>query len=191
MNNIHKHEGYLSKADREALLGQKAVTLWFSGLSASGKSTLAISLERALLSKGFKCVVLDGDNVRFGLNKDLGFSGEDRSENIRRVAELAKLLNNAGLIVISAFISPFIADREIARHIIGDDSFKEIYINASLQTCESRDPKGLYAKARAGQIVEFTGISSPYEPPHHPDLTIDTAQLTIEESVLKLMSCFK
>ena len=191
MNNIHKHEGYLTKTDREAYLGQTAVTIWFSGLSGSGKTTLSIALERALLSDGFKCVVLDGDGVRFGLNKDLGFSSADRSENIRRVAELAKLLNNAGLIVICAFISPFVVDREIAREIIGEDAYKEVFINASLKICESRDPKGLYAKARAGQIADFTGISSPYEVPSDPDLIINTAELDVEESLSKLMSLFR
>lgn len=188
LNNIYIHSENLTQADRQRLLGQKAVTLWLTGLSASGKSTLAYALEHTLLTEGYKCVVLDGDCLRFGLNKDLGFSAEDRAENIRRVSELAKLLNNAGLIVISAFISPYRADRELAREVIGDESFKEVFVNTSLANCEARDPKGLYVKARSGQIAEFTGISSPYEAPVNPVLTLDTALLSIEESLLKLLS---
>ena len=188
LNNIYIHSENLTQADRQRLLGQKAVTLWLTGLSASGKSTLAYALEHTLLTEGNKCVVLDGDCLRFGLNKDLGFSAEDRAENIRRVSELAKLLNNAGLIVISAFISPYRADRKLAREVIGDESFKEVFVNTSLANCEARDPKGLYVKARSGQIAEFTGISSPYEAPVNPVLTLDTALLSIEESLLKLLS---
>ena len=191
INNIHIHQENLTKKERESLLGQKAVTVWLTGLSGSGKSTLAVALEHYLLGNGYKCVVLDGDSVRFGLNKDLGFSSKDRSENIRRVAELAKLLNNAGLIVISAFISPYLTDRKMARQIISDELFKEVFVNTSLDVCEARDPKGLYLKARAGQITEFTGITSPYEAPSQPDLTIDTSLLTIQDSLTKLMSLFK
>lgn len=186
--NIVKHNSPIAPSERATLLGQQPLTLWLTGLSAAGKSTLAYALERALIDAGHACYVLDGDNVRHGLNRDLGFSNEDRSENIRRIAEVAKLMNDAGLIVISAFISPTIADRTIAKNIIGANQFKEIYINTPLATCEARDPKGLYAKARAEKLSNFTGISATYEPPLQPDLTIDTSQTAIEENVNKLIS---
>ncbi|MBA4142214.1 MAG: adenylyl-sulfate kinase [Nitrosospira sp.] len=184
--NVVFHAGYVSREERESLLGQNGVTMWLTGLSAAGKSTLAFALERALVTEGHACYVLDGDNVRHGLNKNLSFSAEDRTENIRRVAEVARLMNDAGLMVITAFISPFIADRQMARQIIGSNQFREIFVSTPLAVCEFRDPKGMYSKARAGQLQEFTGISSPYENPEHPDLTLDTAQTRVEDAVVQL-----
>ena len=179
--------GQVSAGDRARLLEQRPVTIWLTGLSAAGKSTLAFALERQLHGLGRACYVLDGDNVRHGLNRDLGFSPEHRSENIRRIAEVARLMNQAGLIVIAAFISPFRADRSMARTIIGTDNFWEVHVSTSLAVCESRDPKGLYAKARHGQVAEFTGISSPYEVSDSPDLTIDTAQICLKLAVAQLV----
>ena len=167
--NIVWHGGQVTFAERTKLLNQQPLTLWLTGLSASGKSTLAFALERALIDAGRACYVLDGDNVRHGLNRNLGFSVEDRSENIRRIAEVAKLMNDAGLIVITAFISPMIADRNMARAIIGADNFKEVYVSTSLAVCEARDPKGLYAQARAAKLTEFTGVSASYQAPPQPD----------------------
>lgn len=184
--NIVWHQGQVSAAERASLLGQQPQTLWFTGLSASGKSTLAYALERALMDAGRACYVLDGDNVRHGLNRNLGFSAQDRSENIRRIAEVAKLMNAAGLIVVTAFISPMQADRNMARDIIGQ-SFKEIYVNTPLAACEARDPKGLYAQARAGKLAEFTGISAIYEPPLHADFTLDTSSDTRAHNLDKLL----
>lgn len=175
-----------SKIDAEArlrLLHQEPVTVWLTGLSGAGKSTIAFELERQLIESGYVAFVMDGDNVRHGLNRDLGFSHKDRTENIRRIAEVAKLFNEAGLIVITAFISPYRADREAARKIIGDDRFMETYLCTDIQECERRDPKGLYRKVREGGIAEFTGISAPYEAPENPILRIDTGQMTVEESV--------
>lgn len=169
------------------LLGQKPLTLWLTGLSASGKSTLAYALERNLINSGRACYVLDGDNVRHGLNKNLGFSVEDRAENIRRIAEVAKLMNDAGLIVITAYISPMIADRSAAREIIGSERFKEIYVSTPLATCEARDPKGLYAKARAGTIPDFTGVSATYEAPLKPQLIIDTSYDSTIDNLKQLL----
>ncbi len=185
--NIVWHGGQVTFTERAKLLNQQPLTLWLTGLSASGKSTLAFALERALIEAGRACYVLDGDNVRHGLNRNLGFSVEDRSENIRRIAEVANLMNDAGLIVITAFISPMIADRDTARKIIGVNQFKEIYISTPLATCEARDPKGLYAQARAGKLAEFTGISADYEPPIAPDLTIDTSSGSIEDYLKMLL----
>ena len=175
IQNLTRQNGHVSCEERRALLNQKPLTVWLTGLSAAGKSTLAYALERELINSGHACCVLDGDNVRHGLNANLGFSAEDRSENIRRVAEVAKLMNDAGLIVITAFISPYRQDRSMARDIIGEGVFQEIYVSTDLKTCEARDPKGLYKKARAGQVAEFTGVSSPYEPPEKPAVAIDTA----------------
>lgn len=172
IDHIVWHNGHIDTADRQKLLKQKPFTIWLTGLSAAGKSTLAFALERVLIESGHPCYVLDGDNVRHGLNNNLGFSAADRSENIRRVAEVAKLMNDAGLIVITAFISPFRVDREKARTIIGDGVFQEVFVDAGLSACEERDPKGLYQKARAGQIPDFTGVSSPYEDPLNPELII-------------------
>jgi adenylylsulfate kinase len=162
-------------------------TIWLTGLSASGKSTLAYALEHQLVDMGKPCYVLDGDNVRHGLNKDLDFSEASRTENIRRIAEVAKLMNDAGLIVITAFISPLRVDRQMAKDIIGED-FKEVYVSTSIDICESRDPKGLYAKARAGKVKHFTGISAPYEAPETPDLMIDTSQGLLEDQINLLLA---
>ena len=181
--NITRELSYVSQDDRQALLKQKPQTLWFTGLSGSGKSTIAKLLEKTLIDNGKLCFLLDGDNIRHGLNKDLGFSPEDRKENIRRIAEVAKLMNDAGLIVLTAFISPYREDRDMARQIIGDENFREIYVSTPLAACEERDPKGLYKKARAGQIKGFTGIDAPYEPPENPALTIETDTLTPKDCV--------
>jgi len=191
-SNIVWHTSQVTTQDREDLLGQRPKTLWFTGLSASGKSTLAYAVERALINEGRACYVLDGDNVRHGLNKNLGFSVTDRAENIRRIAEVAKLMNDAGLIVLSAFISPFRADREMAKEIVGMQNFVEIYVSTPLDVCETRDPKGLYAKARSGLIKDFTGISANYEVPTKADLNIDTSASSIERSIHNILSysCF-
>lgn len=181
------HGGQVMRVEREALLGQRAVTIWLTGLSASGKSTLAFALERALTDQGRACYVLDGDNVRHGLNKNLGFSAEDRTENIRRIAEVAKLMNDAGLIVISAFISPFRQDRRQAQEVIGAEHFREIFLNTPLAVCEARDPKGMYKMARAGRIADFTGISSPYETPEAPFLTLDTDNVAPNHLVAQVL----
>ena len=181
--NITREISYVSQNDRQALLKQKPQTLWFTGLSGSGKSTIAKLLEKTLIDNGKLCFLLDGDNIRHGLNKDLGFSPEDRKENIRRIAEVAKLMNDAGLIVLTAFISPYREDRDMARQIIGDANFREIYVSTPLASCEERDPKGLYKKARAGLIKGFTGIDAPYEPPENPALTIETDTLTPKDCV--------
>jgi adenylylsulfate kinase len=185
--NIVMHASHVSSAERAALLGQQPRTLWLTGLSASGKSTLAFALEKALTDAGRACYVLDGDNVRHGLNSNLGFSAEDRTENIRRIAEVAKLMNEAGLIVITAFISPMLADRSMAKAIIGEHQFSEIYVSTPLAACEARDPKGLYVKARAGELANFTGISAAYQPPIAPDLSIDTSIASIEDNLKQLM----
>lgn len=186
--NIRWHSGALSTDERENRLHQKPVTLWLTGLSGSGKSTLAFALEYTLHEQGYSAVVLDGDNVRHGLCRDLGFSVKDRAENIRRVAEVARLMNDAGLIVITSFISPFREDRSQARKIIGETRFREIHLSTDLSVCELRDPKGLYKMARAGTLAEFTGISSPYEDPLEPFERIDTARQSLEESVALLIS---
>ena len=175
------HRMDITRERREQLLGQKAAVIWLTGLSGSGKSTLANALEQKLAAKGRHTMLLDGDNVRFGLNKDLGFSKEDRVENIRRIAEMAKLMNDAGLIVLTSFISPYREDRQAARRIIGD-AFIEVYVSTPLEECEKRDVKGLYQAARDGRIAEFTGITSAYEAPRHPEITIDTSRADIEES---------
>jgi bifunctional enzyme CysN/CysC len=161
--------------ERAALLGQRPLTLWLTGLSGAGKSTLAAEVEKRLVGSGRACYMLDGDNLRAGINRDLGFGPEDRRENIRRIAEIARLMNDAGLIAIAAFISPYRADRAMARTIVGPERFAEVYLSAPLEVCERRDPKGLYARARRGEIADFTGISAPYEPPEAPELVLDTA----------------
>ena len=184
--NIVATAGGILRSDRERLLGQKSVTIWLTGLSGSGKSTVAYAIETELASAGHLAYVIDGDNVRHGLNRDLGFSPNDRKENIRRVAEVATLLNDAGVIVISSFISPYEEDRQSAGQIIGD-GFIEVFIDAPIEVCENRDPKGLYKKARAGEISEFTGVSAPYEAPSNPDLHLKTDQMTPEESALKIL----
>ena len=180
-------DGHISPEDRAVLLGQRPVTVWLTGLSGAGKSTLAFALERYLISRGRACFVLDGDNVRHGLNRDLGFSAGHRAENIRRIAEVARLMNHAGLIVISAFISPYREDREMARQIIGENAFIEVYVSTSMATCEQRDTKGLYQRARAGEIANFTGISAPYEPPENPVVSIDTGLSSLDDALAQLI----
>lgn len=177
----------LSRQDKEQLLGQKGVMLWFTGLSGSGKSTVAIALERELQKRGLLCRILDGDNIRTGINANLGFSADDRRENIRRVAEVAKLFVDTGIITIAAFVSPTEDLRNLAQHIIGKDDFKEIFISTPIEECERRDVKGLYARARRGEVKNFTGISAPFEAPQHPALSLDTSKLSLEESVAKLL----
>ena len=185
--NIHLQSLSINKELREKMNGHKGQVLWLTGLSGSGKSTIANALEKELYAEGKKTYILDGDNVRHGLNKDLGFTDKDRVENIRRVAEVARLMCDAGLIVITAFISPFRSEREMARSLFKKDEFKEIYISTPLKVAEKRDPKGLYKKARKGQIPNFTGIDSPYEKPSQPEIEIDTSKLTITESVKKII----
>lgn len=168
-------------------MNQRAMLVWFTGLSGSGKSTLAVQLEARLYSLGFKTYLLDGDNIRVGLNKDLAFTDEGRVENIRRIGEVAKLLLEAGVVVLSAFISPFKVDRDQVKKIVGPENYLEVFVDASLELCEQRDVKGLYKKARAGQVTNFTGIDSPYEAPEAPDVIIPTGILNVDESIEKLM----
>ena len=177
----------LSRADKEKLLGQRGLMVWFTGLSGSGKSTLAIALERELHKRGVLCRILDGDNIRSGINNNLGFSADDRVENIRRIAEVGKLFVDTGIVTIAAFISPNNKMREMAANIIGRRDFVEVYVSTPLEECERRDVKGLYAKARRGEIKNFTGISAPFEAPTSPDLEIDTTGRTVEESVKKII----
>ncbi len=177
----------LSREDREQQLGQRSVMIWFTGLSGSGKSTLAVTLERELVARGYVCRILDGDNIRSGINKNLGFSPEDREENIRRIAEVGKLFVDSGIITISAFISPTNDVRNLAREIIGDDNFMEIYVSTPIEECERRDVKGLYKKARAGVIKEFTGVSQPFEAPSHPAISINTQGIALEESIERIL----
>lgn len=175
--NLTRHEGLLPREAREKLLGQRGTVIWLTGLSGSGKSTLAYAVERRLVVKGRAAFVLDGDNVRHGLNADLGFSPEDRQENIRRVGEVAALMAEAGLLVLVSFISPYRCDRQAVRDKLPPDRFIEVHVDAPVEVCEQRDPKGLYVKARAGEIPEFTGVSAPYEAPEHAELRIDTSAL--------------
>lgn len=177
----------MSRDDKEQLLKQRGMMLWFTGLSGSGKSTVAIALERELHSRGLLCRILDGDNIRSGINNNLGFSAEDRVENIRRIAEVGRLFVDTGIITIAAFISPNNQLREMAAEIIGKDDFVEVFVSTPLEECEKRDVKGLYAKARRGEIKNFTGISAPFEAPEHPDITLDTSKLPVEESVKILL----
>lgn len=177
----------MTREDKEQLLHQRGVMLWFTGLSGSGKSTVAIALERELHKRGLLCRILDGDNIRSGINANLGFSAEDRRENIRRVAEVAKLFVDTGIITIAAFVSPTGELRQLAQQIIGKDDFKEIYISTPIEECERRDVKGLYARARRGEVKNFTGISAPFEAPQHPALSLDTSKLPVEESVKLLL----
>lgn len=177
----------MSRDDKEQLLKQRGMMLWFTGLSGSGKSTVAIALERELHSRGMLCRILDGDNIRSGINNNLGFSAEDRVENIRRIAEVGRLFVDTGIITIAAFISPNNQLREMAAEIIGKDDFVEVFVSTPLEECEKRDVKGLYAKARRGEIKNFTGISAPFEAPEHPDITLDTSKLPVEESVKILL----
>ena len=177
----------LGRADRETLLKQKGIVIWMTGLSASGKTTLAIGLEKALHEKGFLCYVLDGDNVRTGINNNLRFSEEDRKENIRRIAEVSKLFVQCGVITINSFVSPTNDLRDMAKNIIGPDDFKLVYVNTPIEVCEQRDSKGLYAKARRGEIKDFTGINAPFDTPISPDLEIKTDQHTFEENLKVLV----
>lgn len=177
----------LSRREREQMLGQRGAMIWLTGLSGSGKSTLAVALERELYRRGNLCRVLDGDNIRTGINNNLGFSAEDRRENIRRIAEVAKLFVDTGIITVAAFISPTNDLRSMARDIIGDEDFLEVYVSTPLAECERRDVKGLYARARRGEIPDFTGISAPFDAPEHPALKIDTTHLSVEEGVAMLM----
>ena len=179
--NITWHEHAVSTIDRERLNGHQGAVIWFTGLSASGKSTIANAVDHKLHQRGMHTFVLDGDNVRHGLNKNLGFSQEDRTENIRRIGEVAKLLADAGIITLTAFISPYRADRDQARALLEPGRFIEVLVDASLETCESRDPKGLYKKARAGEIKGFTGIDDPYEAPESPELILDSNNYGIDE----------
>jgi adenylylsulfate kinase len=187
-NNIYPiFDRMLTRSDKEELLGQRSAMIWFTGLSGSGKSTIAIALERELHKRGLLCRILDGDNIRSGINNNLGFSEADRVENIRRIAEVSKLFIDSGIITIAAFISPNESIRNMAADIIGRDNFIEIYVSTPIEECERRDVKGLYAKARRGEIKNFTGISAPFEAPSNPALELDTSKLSLEESVNKLL----
>ena len=177
----------MTRTDKEELLGQRGVMIWFTGLSGSGKSTIAMALERELHRQGFLCRILDGDNIRSGINNNLGFSEADRVENIRRIAEVGKLFVDTGIVTLAAFISPSHAIRQMAANIIGEKDFVEVYVSTPIEACEERDVKGLYAKARRGEIKDFTGVSAPFEVPEHPALSLDTSVLSVEESVAKLM----
>ena len=186
--NITWHHGAIVKKDRERLLEQKGIVIWFTGLSGSGKSTLAHAVEEKLFENGHLCFVLDGDNIRHGLNKNLGFSPEDREENIRRIGEVAKLFAQAGVIAMTAFISPYRSDRDKVRTLLDTGEFIEIFVKVPIDIAEERDPKGLYKKARAGEIKEFTGISAPYEEPLNPELVIDTSEMDVEQSADRVLS---
>lgn len=188
--NITWHHADVTRENREEKNGHKACVLWFTGLSGSGKSTLAHAVENALYDRGCRTYVLDGDNVRHGLNSNLGFSPEDRTENIRRIGEVSKLFNDSGVIALTAFISPYRADRDEARKISGD-SFVEVYAKCALDICEERDPKGLYKKARAGEIPEFTGISAPYEEPENAEIVVDTGENSLDDCVIMVLDCLK
>ena len=187
-SNVIYHQATVTRKRRNKLNEHRSVVLWFTGLSGSGKSTLAHALEEKLFQKGCRTFVLDGDNVRHGLNSNLDFSESDRTENIRRISEVSKLMLESGLIVMTAFISPFNKDRNEAKRLISNDDFIEIYCKASLETCEARDVKGLYKKARAGKIKNYTGIDSPYEVPENPDLIIDTDNETLDNAVFKILN---
>lgn len=190
-SSITWHDSEVTKAERQQQNGHKSVVIWFTGLSGSGKSTVSVALEQALFEQGKHAYRLDGDNVRHGLNKNLGFSPGDRKENIRRIGEVSKLLVDAGTIAITAFISPYREDRDDVRAILEDDEFIEVYTECSVEECEKRDPKGLYQKARSGEIKEFTGISAPYEAPKKPEITINTEQQSVEESVEVILNYLK
>jgi adenylylsulfate kinase len=188
--NITWHEGHVARTDREGLLKQRGATLWFTGLSGSGKSTIAFTLEHALVQQGHLAYVLDGDNIRHGLNKNLGFSAADREENIRRIGEVAKLFADAGLVVMTSFISPYRKDRDTVRslHESAGLPFVEVHVATPIDTCETRDPKGLYKKARAGELKNFTGIDDPYEPPAKPEITLDATNTSPQEATVQLLN---
>ncbi len=181
------YDKMMTRLDRETLLGQRGIMVWFTGLSGSGKSTIALGVERELYKRGILCRVLDGDNIRSGINRNLGFTAEERVENIRRIAEIGKLFVETGIVTLAAFISPTAQSRRMASEIIGTEDFREVYVSTPLKVCEQRDVKGLYARARRGEIADFTGISAPFEAPEHPDLRLDTSILTLEESVNKVL----
>lgn len=185
--NLTWHESLVTPADRVAALGQRGATIWLTGLSGSGKSTIAHGIEAALVKRGHASYVLDGDNVRHGLNSDLGFSEQDRVENIRRIGEVAKLFVEANILTITAFISPFRADRDRVRGLHDPGRFIEVFVDCPIDACAARDPKGLYAKAKAGQIPDFTGISSPYEAPERPEIVLRTADLSVSDSVKRVL----
>jgi len=187
--NITWHEGHVNREERASLLKQKGATIWFTGLSGSGKSTIAYTLEHALVQRGNLAYVLDGDNIRHGLNKNLGFSATDREENIRRIGEVAKLFADGGIITMTSFISPYRKDRDTVRalHVEGKLPFIEVHVSTPIGTCEQRDPKGLYKKARAGQLKNFTGIDDPYEAPLHPELTLDATSTSPQEAAVLLL----
>ncbi len=187
MSNLKKHTYQISVDDRNKLNGHQSFLIWFTGLSGSGKSTIANALEKALFDKGIRTYTLDGDNLRYGLNKDLGFSPTDRSENIRRIAETSKLMIDAGIVVLAAFVSPYIKDRDNIKHIVKDVNFVEVYVNTSIEECERRDVKGLYKKARSGEIKNMTGISAPYEAPVNPDIEIRTEKMNVETAVSEIL----
>jgi adenylylsulfate kinase len=186
--NIVWHQGAVNRDDREKLNRHKGATVWLTGLSGSGKSTIAVDLEKRLLERGVRAYILDGDNVRHGLNKNLGFSPEDRTENIRRIGEVAKLFTDAGLVAITAFISPYRADRDQVRALMKPGDFVEIFVECPVDVCEQRDVKGLYKKARAGEIKEFTGISAPYEAPAKPELVLPSHEMSVEAAVAKVVA---
>ena len=186
--NITWHEGHVSREEREGFLKQKGALVWFTGLSGSGKSTIAYTLEHALMQRGHLAYVLDGDNIRHGLNKNLGFSAEDREENIRRIGEVGRLFVDAGIVTSTAFISPYRKDRDQARETVGKDSFFEIFCDTPLDVCEERDPKGLYKKARAGELKGFTGIDDPYEAPENPELVIDTSKVSPQDASVRIIT---
>jgi adenylylsulfate kinase len=185
--NIHWHQGNIVKEDRERLNGHRGFTIWFTGLSASGKSTLAVAAEQALYERGYHTYILDGDNIRHGLNKNLGFSPEERTENIRRIGEVAKLFTDCGIINLTAFISPYCCDRQTARALHKEGDFIEVFVNCPVEICEQRDPKDAYKKARAGVIKEFTGISAPYEAPESPEIHLCTDKMAVEECVKAIL----
>jgi adenylylsulfate kinase len=185
------HEGHVDRPRREALLDQKGVVVWFTGLSGSGKSTIAFTVEHALMVRDRLTYVLDGDNIRHGLNRNLGFSAQDRKENIRRIGEVSRLFADAGVLTLSSFVSPYRSDRDRVRALLDDGDFLEVFVNTPLEVCEQRDPKGLYKKARAGEIPNFTGISDPYEPPLTPELEIRTAECTVEEAAQQVIDLLK
>ena len=186
--NIVRHEGHVSRQERESLLGQQGVLLWLTGLPSSGKSTIAYTVEHALVNRGHLAYVLDGDNIRFGLNKNLGFSAEDRAENIRRIGEVGKLFVDGGYITLASFVSPYREDRDGVRALMADGDFAEIFIDTPVELCEERDPKGLYKKARAGEIPNFTGVSDPYEEPENAEMVIKTAKGTPEEAAAQILA---
>ncbi|MEP2937361.1 MAG: adenylyl-sulfate kinase [Gilvibacter sp.] len=189
--NVIPHHFSINREQRESLMGQKPMLLWFTGLSGSGKSTVANAVEQLLFEAGYRTYTLDGDNVRKGISNNLTFAPEDRTENIRRIAEVANLMVDSGLIVLAAFVSPYTKDRAEIKRILGDDNYVEIFVNTPIEECERRDVKGLYAKARAGEILNFTGVNAPYEAPENPDLEIDTTEFSVSEAAALVFNSIK